>query len=118
MTALIELLETWSMIRLWSGVKGVSTSKLCAEQTVPGTRLELSKRYLSCLLVCSLVVLELTPAFLLQALMPVFVQGLERLAEYDYVAIFDADFKPDADFLVSGTLVACTVKVPYTYAQT
>ena len=28
------------------------------------------------------------------------VQGLERLAEYDYVAIFDADFKPDADFLV------------------
>lgn len=28
-------------------------------------------------------------------------QGLERLAEYDYVAIFDADFKPDADFLVS-----------------
>ena len=29
------------------------------------------------------------------------VQGLDRLAEYDYVAIFDADFKPDADFLVS-----------------
>lgn len=28
------------------------------------------------------------------------LQGLERLAEYDYVAIFDADFKPDADFLV------------------
>ena len=30
----------------------------------------------------------------------VFIQGLDRLAEYDYVAIFDADFKPDADFLV------------------
>lgn len=28
------------------------------------------------------------------------LQGLEALAEYDYVAIFDADFKPDADFLV------------------
>ena len=28
------------------------------------------------------------------------IQGLDRLAEYDYVAIFDADFKPDADFLV------------------
>lgn len=24
------------------------------------------------------------------------------LADYDYVAIFDADFKPDADFLVSA----------------
>lgn len=32
------------------------------------------------------------------------VQGLDRLAEYDYVAIFDADFKPDADFLVSLSL--------------
>ena len=31
------------------------------------------------------------------------MQGLERLAEYDYVAIFDADFKPDTDFLVSDT---------------
>lgn len=31
----------------------------------------------------------------------VLLQGLERLAEYDYVAIFDADFKPDTDFLVS-----------------
>lgn len=28
------------------------------------------------------------------------VQGLEQLSEYDYVAIFDADFKPEADFLV------------------
>ena len=28
-------------------------------------------------------------------------QGLEALKEYDYVAIFDADFKPDTDFLVS-----------------
>ena len=31
------------------------------------------------------------------------MQGLARLAEYDYVAIFDADFKPDTDFLVSDT---------------
>ncbi len=28
------------------------------------------------------------------------LQGLELLKEYDYVAIFDADFKPDTDFLV------------------
>lgn len=35
-------------------------------------------------------------------------QGLERLAEYDYVAIFDADFKPDSDFLVSDIRFACT----------
>ena len=32
---------------------------------------------------------------------PSFLQGLDMLADYDYVAIFDADFKPDADFLVS-----------------
>lgn len=44
MTVLIELLETWLTIRLWSGVKGVLTSKSCAEQIVLGTRLELSKR--------------------------------------------------------------------------
>ena len=31
-------------------------------------------------------------------------QGLEVLKEYDYVAIFDADFKPDTDFLVSFRL--------------
>ena len=38
----------------------------------------------------------------MQALMSfLLIQGLERLAEYDYVAIFDADFKPDTDFLVS-----------------
>ena len=34
-----------------------------------------------------------------------FLQGLDRLAEYDYVAIFDADFKPDADFLVCAILL-------------
>lgn len=34
-------------------------------------------------------------------LTPYGAQGLDRLAEYDYVAIFDADFKPDSDFLVS-----------------
>lgn len=28
------------------------------------------------------------------------VQGLEQLSDYDYVAIFDADFKPEPDFLV------------------
>ena len=39
------------------------------------------------------------------------VQGLERLAEYDYVAIFDADFKPDTDFLVSDMRLACTDKL-------
>ena len=27
-------------------------------------------------------------------------QGLDMLSDYDYVAIFDADFKPDPDFLV------------------
>jgi hypothetical protein len=27
-------------------------------------------------------------------------QGLEQLSDYDYVAIFDADFKPEPDFLV------------------
>ena len=30
-----------------------------------------------------------------------FLQGMELLVDYDYVAIFDADFKPDPDFLVS-----------------
>ena len=29
-------------------------------------------------------------------------QGLEILSDFDYVAIFDADFKPDPDFLVSA----------------
>ena len=28
------------------------------------------------------------------------MQGLELLDDYEFVAIFDADFKPDADFLV------------------
>lgn len=28
------------------------------------------------------------------------LQGLDLLGDYDYVAIFDADFKPDAEFLV------------------
>lgn len=36
------------------------------------------------------------------------MQGLERLAEYDYVAIFDADFKPESDFLVSRQYEAQT----------
>ena len=29
------------------------------------------------------------------------LQGLELLAQYQHVAIFDADFKPEPDFLVS-----------------
>ena len=33
------------------------------------------------------------------------VQGLDLLGEYQYVAIFDADFKPEADFLVSRAAV-------------
>lgn len=28
------------------------------------------------------------------------MQGLDLLADYDYIAIFDADFKPEPDFLV------------------
>ena len=30
-------------------------------------------------------------------------QGLDLLSDYDYIAIFDADFKPDSDFLVSSS---------------
>ena len=30
------------------------------------------------------------------------LQGLDMLSDYDYIAIFDADFKPDSDFLVSS----------------
>ena len=60
MTVLIELRETWLMTRLWSGVSGVSTLKSCAELTVLGTRLELSKRYWTCSLVHSMVIALLT----------------------------------------------------------
>ena len=31
------------------------------------------------------------------------LQGLDLLSDYDYIAIFDADFKPDSDFLVSSS---------------
>ena len=34
-------------------------------------------------------------------------QGMEWLVDYDYIAIFDADFKPDPDFLVGGPLSCC-----------
>ena len=39
----------------------------------------------------------------------ILVQGLDMLTDCDYVAIFDADFKPDPDFLVStsGSSVLC-----------
>ena len=35
------------------------------------------------------------------------VQGLDLLSDYDYIAIFDADFKPDSDFLVSAQPCRC-----------
>ena len=38
------------------------------------------------------------------------LQGLEKLTDYDYVAIFDADFKPEPDFLVSS----CKPQLPLT----
>lgn len=28
---------------------------------------------------------------------------MELLTDYDHIAVFDADFKPDPDFLVSGS---------------
>ncbi len=31
-------------------------------------------------------------------------QGLDLLVDYDFVAIFDADFKPEPDFLVRSSL--------------
>ena len=34
-------------------------------------------------------------------------QGLDLLSDYDYIAIFDADFKPDSDFLVSALQCRC-----------
>ena len=34
-------------------------------------------------------------------------QGMEWLVDYDYIAIFDADFKPDPDFLVGGCSSCC-----------
>ena len=36
-----------------------------------------------------------------------YVQGLDLLSDYDYIAIFDADFKPDSDFLVSVLQCRC-----------
>lgn len=30
-----------------------------------------------------------------------YLQGLQRLQDFEFVAIFDSDFKPDSDFLVS-----------------
>ena len=35
------------------------------------------------------------------------MQGLDLLSDYDYIAIFDADFKPDSDFLVSALQCRC-----------
>ena len=35
-------------------------------------------------------------------------QGLDLLVDYDFVAIFDADFKPEPDFLVRLPLHATT----------
>ena len=46
-----------------------------------------------------------------------FCKGLQQLADYDFVTIFDADFKPDSDFLVSMLtpciqVTACTLVLP------
>ena len=35
------------------------------------------------------------------------MQGLDMLSDYDYIAIFDADFKPEPDFLVSVSICGC-----------
>lgn len=34
-------------------------------------------------------------------------KGMEALQDCKYVAVFDADFRPEADFLVRGSLVFC-----------
>jgi hypothetical protein len=36
------------------------------------------------------------------------MQGLDMLSDYDYIAIFDADFKPEPDFLVSALCSSCS----------
>ena len=36
------------------------------------------------------------------------MQGMELLTSFDHVAVFDADFKPDPDFLVSCLKIAFT----------
>ena len=36
------------------------------------------------------------------------MQGMELLTSFDHVAVFDADFKPDPDFLVSRLKIAVT----------
>ena len=36
------------------------------------------------------------------------VQGMDLLHDYDYIAIFDADFKPEPDFLVRLRLLPCS----------
>ena len=43
-------------------------------------------------------------------------QGLELLVDYDYVAIFDADFKPDPDFLVCLLPTSCKLEAPCMHA--
>lgn len=37
------------------------------------------------------------------------LQGLELLREYEYITVFDADFKPKTDFLVSNLLPVTTL---------
>ena len=39
------------------------------------------------------------------------VQGMELLADYEYVAIFDADFKPEPDFLANFLLTSYADKL-------
>ncbi len=42
----------------------------------------------------------------------IIMQGLDLLSDYDYIAIFDADFKPDSDFLVSNNLLTLAFSRP------
>ena len=43
-------------------------------------------------------------------------QGMELLVDYDYVAIFDADFKPDSDFLVRLLPNSCKLEAACMHA--
>ena len=46
-------------------------------------------------------------------IMLLIMQGLDLLSDYDYIAIFDADFKPDSDFLVSCSCFPCSQPLAY-----
>jgi cellulose synthase/poly-beta-1,6-N-acetylglucosamine synthase-like glycosyltransferase len=42
---------------------------------------------------------------------------MELLLDYDYVAIFDADFKPDPDFLVRMLPTSCKLEAACMHAR-